>query len=192
MIARYDYILFQCDDIRIHAHKAIHWDAKILRLPEERLLGIAGVTNEEVNKRFEQGDLCFVIGDDQRYYGIAWCHAGRCYIRGAGKMLEIDEKDVYLYGAVTIPEMRRQHVIDSIRNSICIHYAKRGARKAYVLIDNRNDKMKTYFADSGYRRKEYIRYVKYAGIGFRIDYDYAKKRVSMKIVAKEPMDCVII
>ncbi|OPY91665.1 MAG: hypothetical protein A4E72_00043 [Syntrophus sp. PtaU1.Bin208] len=153
---------------------------------------VAGVTKDEINKRFEHGDLCFVTGDDQRYFGIAWGHAGKCYIRGAGYLLNIDTHDVYLYGAVTIPGMRRQHVIDSIRNVMCMHYINQGARKAYVLIDDRNDKMKTYFTESGYVRKEYIRYVKFSRIGLRVDYDYERKRFGIQLLTAEPTDCEII
>ena len=189
MISKYNYILYQCDDIRTHAEKPIQWDVNILRSPDGRLQKISGVTSDEVNKRFEHGDLCFVVGDDQRYFGIAWCHAGKCFIRGAGKYLEIDEHDVYLYGAVTLPQMRRLHVNDSIRNAMCLHYMQRGAKKAYVLIDERNDKMKTYFAESGYRRREYIIYVKFSWIGLRVDYDYEKKRISLHMVREEPMNC---
>lgn len=192
MISKYKYILYQCDDIRIHADKPIQWEVHILRSSDERLHEIAGVTKGEVDKRFEYGDLCFAIGDDQRYFGIAWSHTGKCYIRGAGKLLELEEHDVYLYGAVTIPKMRRLHVIDSIRNAMCLYHMHRGARRSYVLIDVRNDKMKTYFAESGYRRREYIIYIKFSEIGLRIDYDYERKRVSMHMVKKEPMDCEII
>lgn len=192
MITKYNYILYRCDDIHIHADKPIQWDVRILRSSDERLYDIAGVTKDEINKRFQHGDLCFVIGDDRRYFGIAWCHAGKCYIRGAGKLLDIDSHDVYLYGAVTIPGMRRQHVIDSIRNAMCVYYMNQGARKAYVLIDDRNDKMKTYFSESGYVRKEYIRYVRLSKIGWRTDYDYETKRVRIHIVMAEPKDCVII
>lgn len=88
--------------------------------------------------------------------------------------------------------MRRQHVIDSIRNVMCMHYINQGARKAYVLIDDRNDKMKTYFTESGYVRKEYIRYVKFSRIGLRVDYDYERKRFGIQLLTAEPTDCEII
>ena len=192
LYARTNYLLLYCDRFIGNAKARASWTVEVLHEPAPILDTISVVGPSEMDRRFENGDLCFLVQDGQRCLGFTWGHTGDCYIRGAAERLTLDPQSAYMYGVFTIEEMRRMGIYDAIQEAFFRYYIERHVTRFYTMIEKDNIIMKGAFLKTGFKIKSHIHYVRYHKAGIRYVYDYETKKMAVQFVAREPRDCAII
>lgn len=153
---------------------------------------ISVVGPSEIDRRFKNGDLCFLVQDGRRCLGFTWGHTGDCYIRGAAERLTLDPQSAYLYGTFTIEEMRRKGIYDAIQEAFFRYYKERNVTRVYTMIEKDNLIMKEAFLKAGFKIKSHIHYVRYHKTGIRYVYDYEARKMALQYITREPRDITII
>lgn len=192
MYARTNYLIMVCDKFRAKQEYHSQWTVEVLHGPAPILDTIPVINPSEINRRFANGDQCFLVQDGQRCLGFTWGHTGECYIRGAGERLTLSPQSVYLYNVYTIEEMRRKGICDAIQEAFFRYYRERDVTRAYTMIEKGNLIMKKVFLKAGFEIKSKIHYVRYGMAGIRCVYNYETKKLTVQLVKSPPRDCAII
>lgn len=153
---------------------------------------ISVIDPQEVDRRFANGDLCFIVHDGQRCLGFTWAHTGDCYIRGAAERLTLDPHSVYLYNIFTVEEMRGKGIYDAIQEKFFRYYKEKQVMRVYAMIEKDNLIIKNILLKAGFMIKTHIHYVRYHKAGIRYVYDYEANKMTVQFIAREPKDCTII
>ncbi|NPV03143.1 MAG: GNAT family N-acetyltransferase [Syntrophaceae bacterium] len=168
------------------------WTVEIEQRRTPIINTIAVIDPRDIDRRFENGDLCFYVHDGIRCLGFTWGHTGDCYIRGAATKLTLEPHSVYLYSVYTLEEVRRRGIYDAIQKEFFRYYKKRQVTRIYTMIEKDNHIMKQVFLRSGFRIKSNIHCVRYHKVGVRYVYDYEDGKMAVQFITREPGDCVVI
>jgi len=191
-ILKIEYLLMECDLNGMEEISDSLWDIRILDEREAGPEEILGVGSREIERRFKNGDLCFVATDGIRQLGVIWGHRGNCYVRGAGKRLSLAPEDVYLYGVYTLPEARKQGVYSALKSCFLQQYRLLGAERVLALIDRKNDIMRISLRESAFREKAGIYYLRIGRFSFSLERDIETGKKNFRVIRREPNDCFII
>jgi len=192
MYARTNYLLLCCDRFIGYSGGRASWHVEVLHEPAPILDTISVVDRAAIDRRFENGDQCFLVHNGLKCLGCVWGHTGDCYIIGAAERLSLDPQSVYLYGVFTIEEMRRKGIYDAIQAVFFRYYMERNMTRAYTMIEKNNIIMKKVFLKAGFKIKSHIHYVRYHKRGIRYVHDYESGKMAVQYITREPRDCAII
>lgn len=168
------------------------FDIIILRQTLPELQQGLHIPNEEIERRFRAGDLCFVAKDGDKLIGSLWGHSGDIYVRGVGKRFEIGPHGVYLYGIYTMPEERQRNVFNSLRDAFFQYYQKQGVNFFFALVHPDNSIMLRALGKLGFKVRSSLTYVRLQRIGLLHEKLFNDKKSSIKIVFREPKDCFVL
>lgn len=151
-----------------------------------------GLREAQANHRFAHGDLCFVAHDGAKYLGMMWGHRGDCYVRGAGRRMDLDQNGVYLYGIYTNPEARRMNVFNNLKDAFFRYYLAQGMDHFCALVHPDNHVMINALERIGFVAYYYLQYVSLVKFGFlcEIDIKSGKRLFSMNL--REPHGLYVI
>lgn len=192
MYARTNYLVMVCNEPCARRPSKALWPVAVESGRTPVIDTISVVEPREIDRRFANGDLCFLVHDGGQCLGFIWGHVGDCYIRGAAERLTLDPHSVYLYGVYTVEEMRRRGVYDALQEKFIQYYRERQVTRIYTMIEKENRVMKKIFLQGGFRIKSNIHYVRYRNVGVRYVYDYETRKMAVKFINREPRDCAVI
>ncbi len=148
------------------------------------------ISKKDMQGRIGAGDKCFAVSDGTGFLGVLWAHTGECFIRGAGKRIQMGNDEVYLYGIFTKPEARRRNVFRSLLNACLRHYSEQNIKKYYALVAVDNLIMQRALEKNGFTVDCSVLYLKAGPIGML--YERGGHGKKFKIISKDPDDCFVI
>lgn len=151
-----------------------------------------GLTHNIIEKRFALGDICFVARDRQKYLGILWGHTGRCYIEGAGKKLDLHEREVYLYGVFVLPEARRRQIFKNMMTKFYQYYTARCASGFFALVAPHNLIMQNTLKKLGFAGATKLFYIRVGNIRILHTFHVDSNKRTIKVFNKAPLGYPII
>jgi hypothetical protein len=164
----------------------------VLRENVPEICDTFGLSEAQANHRFAHGDLCFVAHDGGKCLGMVWGHRGDCYVRGAGRRMDLDQNGVYLYGIYTNPEARRMNVFNNLKDAFFRYYLAQGMDHFCALVHPDNHIMINALQRIGFVAYYYLQYVSLVKFGFlcEIDIRSGKRLFSMNL--REPHGLYLI
>lgn len=102
------------------------------------LAGLAGVPVEECWRRLARQDECYGVFLDGKPVHLVWFHFGPCYVRGPGLLIEAAPSDCYVYGVLTDPAHRRQHLFSRVQRRLIHLLYARGVPRVVQVVYRRN------------------------------------------------------
>jgi GNAT superfamily N-acetyltransferase len=111
---------------------------------------LAELTLDEVKRRYDFGDRCFGLFSDGRLAHVTWLHFGSCYIRGLSLLLQLDDRDGYLYGAFTGPAHRGRGLFHRALAEIASQSRSQGMNRLLGVVEEGNEASLHVFRKLGY------------------------------------------
>ncbi|RPI79640.1 MAG: hypothetical protein EHM45_02095 [Desulfobacteraceae bacterium] len=162
----YDRYMLLCSDrVAIDETSSRQDVLQVLSEDKPEIQSVFPIAEESLARRFQNGDLCFMLGTNQAMLSMVWGHRGKCYIRGAGKHLNIGDDTVYLYNAFTVPNVRRNRVFSRLINEFFKYYSGKGIKRYCSLVSPGNRQMLAILHENGFRVESNLRYIRIATFG---------------------------
>lgn len=141
--------------------------------------------------RLNRGDLCHVVKDNNgRIINTVWILKGKFYIRGQGLRYDTG-KALYLYSALTAPEMRIKGIMNLALADIANYGSKIGRPKFLSLVETQNKVSIKYHNGLKYKTIVKITFFKICGIKFHF-FKKIKEKLAIQIFILEPKNYNII
>lgn len=151
-----------------------------------------GLSEAQANRRFAHGDLCFVAHDGAKYLGMLWGHRGDCYIRGAGKRIDLDQNGVYVYGIYTNTKARRMNVFNNLKDAFFRYYLAQGVGHFCALVSPSNHIMRNALEKIGFLVFQYLTYLNLGEFGFLYEMDIGSGQRRLRVNIGEPKGLYVI
>lgn len=117
---------------------------------------------QEIERRYEHGDVCYALFLHDRLVNLNWLHFGSCYVRGMNLRLDLEPTDGYLYGIGTDPACRGQGFYKATQQELVRHLAAQGTRRLLQLVMDWNAIPIASLPRLGYRPTRHIRSIQIA------------------------------
>ncbi|RPI79639.1 MAG: hypothetical protein EHM45_02090 [Desulfobacteraceae bacterium] len=179
-------------DIGYHRPAVCQCEVRIVREPLPGLSTAFHIDESILKYRFGHGDLCFVGLRDGQYLGISWAHQGVCFIKGAGKLLDLADDEVYKYGSHTLPQARGQGVYRSINDAFFSHYRKERIRKFWEMNRPDNTIITGTLSRIGWVKHSIIWRVKMGPVNLVLERFCANGKKKLSLVSDALVPCYVI
>ncbi len=153
---------------------------------------MAGVSDEEYRRRWEQGGQCYAAFWQGRPVHLAWLHFGSVYVRGLGLLIEADPSVCYLYNVVTDPDHRRRGLYKRTQRKLTAILAAEGIRRVTQVVMMSNTIPQITLPQLGYRLAQAVRHTSLCGWKFTVVRDPAGKAISRRLFCKTPKSVFLI
>lgn len=142
--------------------------------------------------RLNRGDLCHVVKDNNgRIINAVWILKGKFYIRGQGLRYDTGDEALYLYSALTAPDMRIKGIMNLALADIANYANKIGRPKFLSLVETQNKVSIKYHEGLKYKTIAKITFFKICGIKFHF-FKKIKGKLAIQIYILEPKNYHII
>lgn len=127
--------------------------SRVMKLPEAESL-----------RRFDAGDLCYVVADGARVATVIWVHDGPCYVRGLGYLHDRPTGEKYVYGIVTDPAERGKGLYKNALEDLAARLFSAGASRLVQIVEAGNAPVLATVPRLGYRRTRRIESILVLGV----------------------------
>jgi RimJ/RimL family protein N-acetyltransferase len=119
-----------------------------------------GVIAEEIRKRLEKGDKCFVARHDGTIAQVGWAATGTARIDYLDCEIKLADDEAYIYGSYTAPRFRNLNIPAVRGNQMVQHFRDLGYFRLISALMPENKPAFRPIEKIGYRRFGVMGYVK--------------------------------
>ena len=151
---------------------------------------LSHIPQHELQRRRLEGDWAYITRDltDHQLVNILWVHQGKCFIKGFGLILDIDETEAYLYGGFTVPEARMKGLFDSSLYDVCSGLRSGGTKCFHALIEEWNVSSYCYHIRLGFKPIMKVVYLRVVLFKICCSYHLEKRKVKIALFVTRPAD----
>ena len=141
-----------------------------------------------LSSRFSQNDKCFVASINNEYAAVMWGHLGPCHIRGAGKSLNLDDNEIYLYGIFVKDKFRGKKVFSNLFCNCINYYSQRNVKKFWLLVDQDNWIMNSFLEKYSFEEYSRIKYFRFLTVNLLMEKKKYERKftVNLQFTNKHP------
>ncbi|WP_010663977.1 GNAT family N-acetyltransferase [Marinilabilia salmonicolor] len=135
---------------------------KLKKEEQERLLDVWPVKLEKIQKRFDNGDICYISLVDDRVVGYEWVQwQGRHPFQQIGNTIKIEPKDFWCYDLRVANDFQSQGISTYMNWYLLSEKKRTGFQRAWEYTDSKNFSNQRALEKSGFVLKRKIYSLKY-------------------------------